>query len=172
MNNRKLQYKNRSNQRKWYESQKSRGIIYKVTCDATGDEYIGSTYNSLRKRLWQLRNNPVGGLRALVEEHGRDSLSIEALHEYVIRLRPSQLKKAELQWITKLQPSLNKDRLEPLQRTPHSYKGGVTYNGEWFPTKKALWIKYGSVPYGTFKSRLHYQKSVDFALGRQKSEKN
>ena len=50
----------RHSQKKWYERQKARsrgyeGYVYEVFT-ADGENYIGCTINSLKKRLWQHRS--------------------------------------------------------------------------------------------------------------------
>ena len=47
---------------------------------------------------------------------------------------------------------LNKISPKKVTRT---YKGGIEYNGVWFPSLRKLWELHGEVPFGTFKSRYY-----------------
>ncbi len=139
---------NAESQRKWYYNQKHTGSVYLLTIDK--ETYVGSTTNSLSKRLWQHKHG----------KHFKDLIAsakvvtIELLEQ--VKRNQDRLQ-IEQKWIEKLNPTLNQVRAYQLPWEPKGcYKGGVEYNGEWFPTKLALWEKYGNgMPLGTFKSRYH-----------------
>jgi hypothetical protein len=149
---------NKEYQRIWYNRQRGIPKIYLLT---DGENfYIGSTTNSLHKRLWQHK-----AITSRTRElFNWDRAEISLLEEVVNR---NTTKEIEQKWISTLQPNLNKHaafkKKSPLE--PRIYKGGITHDGEFFPTLKALWEAKGKVPYNTFKTRIHRGMTLSKALG-------
>jgi predicted GIY-YIG superfamily endonuclease len=144
---------------KWYERQRNFGLVYKLTIGP--ETYVGSTRNSLSKRLWQHKSGSVRVVKNAYAEH--KTMEIELLEE----VGPNDnLRQKEQAWIERLRPSLNLSNAESKDERCHSYKGGVWYKDKWYPTRKLLWQEHGKVPYNTFKVRLHKKPdNFDYALG-------
>lgn len=147
---------NSEHQREWYYRQKNSGIVYLLTID--GETYVGSTTNSLNKRLYQHRTHSyLGELLGTAK-----SVKIEELERAT---KPSELRELEQKWIETLSPTINKNAALAVSAAKKCYKGGVKWGGQWFPTKLDVWKQYGKTPLGTFKSRLWRYNNLDYALG-------
>lgn len=148
---------NKVSQQKWYLKQQGVGKVYLIHADT--QTYIGSTFNSLPKRLWQHRAGRMGEiLRA------SSDVTIKLLEE-VGRVSKARLRERESAWILDFEPSLNLQLASKRNSRKHCYKGGVMARGEWFPTKLRAWERHGTVPYGTFKSRFSRTKDIEYSLG-------
>ena len=145
---------------KWYYKQKNEGIIYKLTVGP--ETYVGSTKNSLKKRLWQHKSGVVATVKEAYAVHG-----VMEIEELEVLVKGEDIRQKEQEWIDRLKPSLNMNgALRKERQLKRCYKGGVEYLGVWYPTRKRLWETLGKVPYNTFKVRLHKRpEDFSYALG-------
>jgi predicted GIY-YIG superfamily endonuclease len=150
-------------QARWYKRQKNNGIVYGLSIDDA--LYVGSTTNSLKKRLWQHKAGALAATRHVVKTAARVYIfQLDCMEEFNSQL----LKEKEQFWIDKLQPSLNKNDAvrKPRPAPTWTYKGGVEFEGTFYRTRLLLWRERGRTLYGTFKSRLHrYPHDYAHALG-------
>lgn len=148
-------------QARWYERQKNAGVVYGLYIN--GLLYVGSTTNSLKKRLWQHRAGNLASTREAVK-NTEGPIVIFLLEQ--LKKGDSRYEREQF-WIDDLKPDLNKQAA--VRRRPKAtgvYKGGVEFEGVFYPTKLALWRARGKVPYGTFRSRQNRNpNNIAYALG-------
>lgn len=146
----------------WYNKQKpGYGTVYELFNKNTGDLYIGSTVNSLKKRLWQHKSK--GGIQHLYNLIMLDPSSwvIKELERVPL---DQDLKLAEQIAISLYEPNLNKNRVQGTRRKKSCSKGGCEVFNTWFPTKHKAWLKHGVSCLNTFKRRLNRGFTLEQAL--------
>lgn len=152
-------------QRAWYARQKSNtGIVYRVICKTTGECYVGSTTNSLKKRFNQMKASPNKLVKEAMERYGKHDFYIEELEKVTTKC---DLKSVEQKWIDILNPEFNINSTKVYTKPTKvvKYKDGVWVLGVFYPTKLAAWQAVGVIPYGTMKSRFFRTKDIEFSLG-------
>jgi len=153
-----MEYKTTEAKRKayknWYEKQKNPGVVYALVEEGTNRIlYVGSTTNSLNKRLWQHKAN-----RKIKETY--IMIPLEILK------RRDCIREREQYWITYCCPTYNKTKAYKVSdKKDKVYKGGILFNGVFYSTKLELWKRMGNTAYGTFKSRLSRSNNLTYALG-------
>lgn len=87
-------------QARWYERQKNNGIVYGLL---VGDRlYVGSTTNSLKKRLWQHKSGSLATTKRAIDAGGLITIfALEVLED------SSKRQEREQFWIDELKPDLN-----------------------------------------------------------------
>ena len=104
--------KNRSYARKWYAQQKNpTGVVYLVTNILTGDQYVGATTNSIKKRWWQHvaaanQGKDTLAIYSAIREYGKEVFEVVELYRC---LEGESIKESEKRFIQELNPSLNKN---------------------------------------------------------------
>jgi hypothetical protein len=87
------------------------GRIYKIICTQSNDIYIGSTFNTLRQRLYrhksQYNNGQKYSLISYFDKYGIDNFKIILIKEYEVADKKHILAYEQL-WINKLKP-INKN---------------------------------------------------------------
>jgi len=77
--------RNRDHQAKWYSAQKpAKALLYSLTCDLTGEMFIGATANSIQKRWWQHCAAYKEGNNKLYQsmrEHGKENFTAVVIRE-------------------------------------------------------------------------------------------
>jgi predicted GIY-YIG superfamily endonuclease len=102
---RKKQTSYPESQKKWYYKQKHSGIVYLLSID--NETYVGSTTNSLQKRLWQHKAHPNMKLKGMLEQAKRISIvELERLPKTRVVNRKLLIER-EMVWIKEIRPSLN-----------------------------------------------------------------
>ena len=114
--------------------------VYLITT-IDNDTYITVSSESPDKILRRVRNNDLASIKSEVVDiellGTADSYNISKLRKY---------------YINKYKPTLN--ILKPKRTTGVS----IVYKGEVYPSLREVWSRFGTVPYGTFKSRYHTLK--------------
>lgn len=147
-------------QRQWYERQKASnkgyaGYVYGLILEGE-ESYVGSTTNSLNKRLWQ---HNAGGISAT-----RGRLIVELIELETVDLG-EDLRQKEQEWIDILRPSLNTVCARKRSFVARISKYGATIDGVKYKSLADMHRHLGKVPLGTMKSRLHRGSDVKGALG-------
>lgn len=95
-----MSQKNALYQARWYERQKNNGIVYGLLI---GDLlYVGSTTNSLNKRLWQHRSGSLASTKKAIDTGATITIfELERLTD------PTERQEREQFWIDELLPDLN-----------------------------------------------------------------
>ena len=79
-----------------------RGLIYKVTCQDTGDSYIGKTLSTAKQRWYQHCSDAKRGcdreLHQAIRKYGSDSFQVETLQQWN-DISNVDLQAAEIHWI-------------------------------------------------------------------------
>ena len=150
-------------QRQWYERQKAKsngyeGYVYGLIT-TKGESYIGSTNNSLKKRLWQHNGGSLSSTRGLKVA---DIIELEAVG------LGEDLRQREQKWIDMLRPSLNYYHAVSKEKFTRRSRCAVTINGVGYKSMVDALRHVGKVPYGTMRSRLFRGSDVMGALGLSK----
>ena len=90
------------------------GKIYKITCTATNDVYVGSTTDPLLTRMQGHLDDAILRKRKskfmkCIRKHGVPFFEMELLEAYPCETKP-QLRMREQTWLDRLRPSLNTAR--------------------------------------------------------------
>lgn len=147
-------------QQTWYEKQKAcnngyEGYVYAIITDKD-ETYVGSTTNSLKKRLWQHKS---GTKKATTGKAIVDIIELEAV------VIGGDLKGAEQIWIDLIRPSLNYSHARAPDKVPRRSTLRVTANGKRYNSLIHAWREVGKVPLGTMKSRRFRGHPIEACLG-------
>ena len=107
-------------------------IVYYIRCNETSDIYIGSTINSLSRRLWQHRADSRCESRRIIN---RDNYETGILQNFPDTITKEELLTREGEWIRMFSNSINKIRF------PFRVK---EWGREWDKQRNKWWRSFGS----------------------------
>lgn len=99
------------------------GKIYKIVCSKSNEVYVGSTFNALRTRMSQHKQNGTLHSYSHVSKHGWDSLKMLLIAEYQVADRKNLFAYEQL-WMNKLK-SCNKSHSFQLLHPKHALVGNA-----------------------------------------------
>ena len=113
--------------------------VYKITNNVTGDFYIGSSVNVMKrwrehKRPGECRRKPNNKMYQDIQEYGLDCFSFEILEE----VEPENLKQVEQKFIEMLKPTYNTNNAKGLNVEKHKETQKKYFQSE---KGKASWKK-------------------------------